>query len=84
VIVGRGERPVLPQTAVLSDDKGTYALVVNADNKVERRDIHVTDTNVHGLVISSGLTGNERVIMTAAGFLRMGERVQVVAPAKAQ
>jgi HlyD family secretion protein len=83
VIVGRGERPVLPQTAVLSDDKGTYALVVNADNKVERRDIHVTDTNVHGLVISSGLTGNERVIMTAAGFLRMGERVQVVAPTKA-
>jgi HlyD family secretion protein len=83
VIVGRGERPVLPQTAVLSDDKGTYALVVNADNKVERRDVHVSDTNAHGLVISSGLTGNERVIMTAAGFLRMGERVQVVAPTKA-
>ncbi|HTC44027.1 MAG TPA: efflux RND transporter periplasmic adaptor subunit [Steroidobacteraceae bacterium] len=83
VIVGRGERPVLPQTAVLSDDKGTYALVVNADNKVERRDIHVSDTNVHGLVVSAGLTGNERVIMTAAGFLRMGERVQVVAPTKA-
>jgi HlyD family secretion protein len=82
VIVGRGERPVLPQTAVLSDDKGTYALVVNADNKVERRDVHVSDTNVHGLVISAGLTGNERVIMTAAGFLRMGERVQVVAPIK--
>jgi hypothetical protein len=33
-------------------------------------------------VISAGLTGNERVIMTAAGFLRMGERVQVVAPIK--
>jgi HlyD family secretion protein len=80
VIVGKGEQPVLPQTAVLSDDKGTYVLVVNADNRVERRDVHVSDTNSHGLVISSGLTGNERVIMTAAGFLRLGERVEVAAP----
>ncbi|MGC1459451.1 MAG: efflux RND transporter periplasmic adaptor subunit [Steroidobacteraceae bacterium] len=80
VIVGRGERPVLPQTAVLSDDKGTYVLLVNADNHVERRDVHVSDTNSHGLVISSGLTGTERVIMTAAGFLRVGERVEIAAP----
>jgi RND family efflux transporter MFP subunit len=80
VVVGRGERPVLPQTAVLSDEKGTYVLVVNANNSVERRGVHVSDTNTQGLVISSGLTGNERVIMTAAGFLRVGERVDVVAP----
>ena len=80
VVVGKGERPVLPQTAVLSDEKGTYALVVNADNHVERRNVHVSDTNTKGLIIASGLTGNERVIMTAAGFLRVGERVEVVAP----
>jgi RND family efflux transporter MFP subunit len=80
VVVGKGERPVLPQTAVLSDEKGTYALVVNADNHVERRNVHVSDTNAKGLIIASGLTGNERVIMTAAGFLRVGERVEVVAP----
>jgi RND family efflux transporter MFP subunit len=80
VVVGKGERPVLPQTAVLSDERGTYVLVVNAGSLVERRDVHVSDTNVHGLVISAGLTGTERVIMTAAGFLRIGERVSVVAP----
>jgi HlyD family secretion protein len=83
VIVGKGERPVLPQTAVLSDDKGTYVLVVNPDNRVERRDVHVSDTNERGLVISSGLSGNERVIMTAAGFLRIGERVNPIAGPKA-
>lgn len=82
VIVGRGQRPVLPQTAVLSDDKGTYVLVVDESNHVQRRDVHVSDTNSQGLVIASGLTGNERVIMTAAGFLRVGERVQVAAPRK--
>jgi HlyD family secretion protein len=80
VVVGKGERPVLPQTAILSDEKGTYALVVSADNHVERRNVHVSDTNAQGLIIASGLTGSERVIMTAAGFLRVGERVEVVAP----
>jgi HlyD family secretion protein len=80
VVVGRGQRPVLPQTAVLSDENGTYVLLVKPDNTVERRSVHVSDTNTHGLVISSGLTGQERVIMTAAGFLRVGERVEVVAP----
>ena len=80
VVVGRGQRPVLPQTAVLSDENGTYVLLVKPDNTVERRSVHVSDTNTHGLVISTGLTGQERVIMTAAGFLRVGERVQVVAP----
>ncbi len=83
VVVGKGERPVLPQTAVLSDEKGTYVLVTNAQNRVERRDVHVSDTNSHGLVISAGLTGNERVIMTAAGFLRIGETVEPVAAPKA-
>jgi HlyD family secretion protein len=83
VVVGKGERPVLPQTAVLSDDSGTYVLVVNANKQVERRGVHVSDTNTRGLVISSGLTGDERVIMTAAGFLRVGERVDVAAATKA-
>jgi HlyD family secretion protein len=83
VVVGKGERPVLPQTAVLSDEGGTYVLVVNASNQVERRGVHVSDTNARGLVISSGVTGNERVIMTAAGFLRVGERVEVAAATKA-
>jgi multidrug efflux pump subunit AcrA (membrane-fusion protein) len=80
VVVGKGERPVLPQTAVLSDEKGTYVLLVSADNHVQRRNVHVSDTNAKGLIIASGLTGTERVIMTAAGFLRVGERVEVAAP----
>src|ERR1700722_13423075 len=52
VVVGKGQRPVLPQTAVLSDDVGTFVLIVNSDNHLERRAVHVSDTNSHGLVIS--------------------------------
>jgi multidrug efflux pump subunit AcrA (membrane-fusion protein) len=37
VTVSNAERIVLPQTAVLTDDKGSYVLIVNAQNKIERR-----------------------------------------------
>jgi len=42
----------------------------------------VGDTVPDGIVIASGLTGAERVVTTAAGFLRIGERINV-APVKA-
>jgi RND family efflux transporter MFP subunit len=68
---------VLPQTAVLSDEQGSYALIVGADNKVERRPVTVAGAHADGLLISSGLTGNERVVAIAGAFLRTGEAVQV-------
>ena len=79
VTVGAAQRPILPQTAVLSDAQGTYVLVVNSENKAERRAVRVSSTVPEGLVISQGLTGNERVIATAGAFLRAGEQVQVAA-----
>ncbi|MDE2219201.1 MAG: efflux RND transporter periplasmic adaptor subunit [Gammaproteobacteria bacterium] len=68
---------VLPQTAVLSDEQGTYALIVGADDKVERRAVTVAGAHSEGLVVSGGLTGNERVVAIAGAFLRTGEQVQV-------
>jgi HlyD family secretion protein len=81
VVVGKGEKPILPQTAVQSDEKGTYVLIVNADNRLERRDVRAAETTEQGIVIASGLTGQEKVIMTAGGFLRAGEQVAVAAAA---
>ncbi|MGH8254306.1 MAG: efflux RND transporter periplasmic adaptor subunit [Steroidobacteraceae bacterium] len=68
---------VLPQTAVLSDEQGNYALIVGAENKIERRAITVAGAHADGLLVSSGLTGNERVVAIAGAFLRTGEAVQV-------
>jgi HlyD family secretion protein len=79
VVVGKGEKPILPQTAVQSDEKGTYVLIVNADNRLERRDVHAAETTERGIVVASGLTGQEKVVMTAGGFLRVGEQVEVAA-----
>jgi HlyD family secretion protein len=80
VTTAKLERPILPQTAVLSDDEGTYVFVVSQDGKVRRRGVHISGTTADGVIISSGLSGNERIVATAGGFLREGESVSVATP----
>lgn len=82
VIIARTRRPVLPQTAVFSDTDGSYVFVVDAQGQVVRRAVHVAQTDADGVVLASGLTGNERVIKTAGGFLRDGESVKAVTEAE--
>ncbi len=80
VIVDKAERPVLPQTAVMSDSQGTYVYVINAESNVERRAVTIGGTIDAGVIVSGGLTGSERVVTTAGSFLRNGERVTVAPP----
>jgi multidrug efflux pump subunit AcrA (membrane-fusion protein) len=68
---------VVPQTAVLADTAGSYVFIVNSQGNAERRAVRVADTGDEGIVIGSGLTGTERVVTTAGGFLRDGEPVQI-------
>jgi HlyD family secretion protein len=77
VLVSKAERPILPQTAVLSDIKGPYVYVVGTDNRVERRDVRIGGTISAGIIITQGLSGTERIVTTAAGFLREGEKVNI-------
>jgi HlyD family secretion protein len=81
VTVDHAERPVLPQTAVMSDSKGAYVYIINDTNHVERRAIRVGGSIAAGVIVAQGLTGTERVVTTAGGFLREGELVTVTAPA---
>lgn len=84
VSVGKAMRPVVPQTAVLTDATGSYVYLVNAQSRAERRAVRVGDTTDDGVVIASGLTGNEHVVTTAAGFLRDGEEVKTTSASVAQ
>jgi RND family efflux transporter MFP subunit len=77
VTTAKVERPILPQTAVLSDDEGTYVFVVTPDNKVQRRGVRISGTTAEGVIIGGGLTGTERIVAAAGGFLREGESVSV-------
>jgi len=78
VTVSNADRAVLPQTAVLIDDKGNYVLIVNAQNKVERRNVRVSGMVQNGVTIAAGITGKEQVVVSAGGFLQVGERVNPV------
>src|SRR5271170_5241394 len=78
VTVSNAERAVLPQTAVLNDDKGSYVLIVNAQNKVERRAVRVSGIVQNGVTIAEGINGNEQVVATAGAFLQEGELVKPV------
>jgi RND family efflux transporter MFP subunit len=78
VTVSNAERAVLPQTAVLTDDRGSYVLVVDAQNKVARRAVRVSGMVQNGVTIAAGLDSEERVIATAGAFLQEGELVRPV------
>jgi len=77
VAVDKAQRPVLPQTAVMADSNGSYVLVVNAADRVERHAVRVAGTTETGVIVAEGLTGAERVVATAGGFLRDGETVKI-------
>jgi RND family efflux transporter MFP subunit len=78
VTVSNAERAILPQTAVLSDEKGTYVLIVNADNKVERRAVRVSGIVQNGVGIAEGVAPKDQVVATAGPFLQEGELVKPI------
>ena len=75
---GTAEQPVLPQSAILADTRGSYVYVVGGDNKVTRRDVKTGEVSENGIAVASGLTGNERVVLSAGAFLNEGEKIDPV------
>jgi RND family efflux transporter MFP subunit len=69
------QAPVLPESAVLSDDQGNYVYVIDKDDKVQRRSVKIGDVSDTGMAVLSGLQGNERVVYSAGAFLNVGEKI---------
>jgi len=78
VTVSNAERAVLPQTAVLNDDKGSYVLIVNSQGKVERRAVRVTGMVARGVTVADGLNPKDQIVTSAGAFLQEGETVKPV------
>jgi RND family efflux transporter MFP subunit len=74
-----GERDVLtiPDTCVLADQRGRYVLVINAESKVERRDVRAGDVIDRQRVILEGLTPDARVIVNGLQRARPGITVRL-------
>jgi len=75
ITAGATSAPLLPQSAVLSDDRGNYVYIINAKNEVERRDIKIGAVDDNGVTIAEGLSGNEAVVLSAGPFLNPGQKV---------
>jgi RND family efflux transporter MFP subunit len=75
IVGGVANVPLLPQSAVQSDDKGNYVYIIDGNNKVVRRDVKVGDVGDNGVTIMSGLNGTEQVVLSAGAFLNAGETV---------
>jgi RND family efflux transporter MFP subunit len=76
ITAGSTTAPLLPQSAVLSDDKGNYVYIVNGKNEIERRNIQIGTVNENGVTVTSGLSGNEPVVLSAGPFLNPGQKVK--------
>jgi RND family efflux transporter MFP subunit len=75
ITAGTTTAPLLPQSAVLSDEKGNYVYIVNGKHEVERRDITIGTVDENGVTIAAGLQGNEAVVLSAGPFLNPGQKV---------
>ena len=68
--------PMLPESAVMSGEKGNFVYIVGKDDKVVRRGVTTGLVTDRGIAIATGLTGQERVVMRAGGFLNPGDKVK--------
>ncbi|MFC4253790.1 efflux RND transporter periplasmic adaptor subunit [Altererythrobacter xixiisoli] len=75
---GSVEAPMLPESAILSDDDGSYVYIVGPENKAVRRRVTLGIVTDSGIAIASGLNGSEQVVQRAGGFLTEGETLRPV------
>lgn len=78
-IIAGGIRAVMvPQSAVQSDDKGNYVYIIDDKDQAARVSVTTGEVTEEGVAISSGLSGTERVVLTAGAFLTPGQKVKPI------
>jgi RND family efflux transporter MFP subunit len=73
---GSGSAPLLPESAVQNDAKGSYVYIVNAKGQVERRDVTVGQVSDAGVAVTGGIDGTEKIVTSAGAFLTPGQKVK--------
>jgi multidrug efflux pump subunit AcrA (membrane-fusion protein) len=66
---------VIPGVAIGNDQQGDFVFVVGRDDVVERRGIVKGPLTENGLVVRSGLTPEDRVVVNGMLNARAGEKV---------
>jgi HlyD family secretion protein len=76
IVAGSAFAPLLPESAVQSDKGINFVMTVDGENKVKRINVKVGSVDEKGASILEGLTGEEKVVVSAGGFLTSGEAVR--------
>lgn len=75
---GTAVATLLPESAVLSDDEGSFVFVINGEDKAERRSVETGGVTANGVIIIDGLDGSEKIVLRSGGFRTEGESVRPV------
>lgn len=75
IIVGSSDAVILPQSAIQTDAQGNYVYTLNAQDKAVRTPVTTGEVTDAGVSITQGLSGSERVVLTAGAFLNPGQKV---------
>jgi HlyD family secretion protein len=76
IMAGSQEAPVLPESAIQSDDRGNFVYVVGKDNRAKRRPVKTGTVTPAGIAVVEGISGNEMIVLRAGGFLNDGDKVR--------
>ncbi|AKC85408.1 efflux RND transporter periplasmic adaptor subunit [Pseudoxanthomonas suwonensis] len=67
---------LVPQEAVLRDANGAFVRVVGADGNVERRNVAASTAQGNQWIVTSGIAGGDKVIVSGVQKAREGSPVQ--------
>jgi len=70
--------PVIPRSAVITEDEFTHVFVINAEGNASRRTIQLGYENNGHIEVLTGLDKGERVVTAGKGSLSDGTRVEIV------
>jgi len=76
IATGNVVAPRLPESAILSDDKGSFVYIVGKNDRVVRRPVRTGEVSATGIAVIEGLNGTEQVVLRAGGFLSPGDKVK--------
>lgn len=76
IAAGTVTAPLLPDSAIQTDKSGvSFVYIIDKENKARRRNVKLGAVTAKGAPVLEGLSGNERVVLFAGGFLNEGESV---------
>ena len=69
--------------SIVVRDGYSYVFVVTGESGVERRRVETGSIRDGRVEVTAGLQGSERIVERGAGFLKDGDRINIVQPEEA-